>query len=106
MSKTQAFFNEYLPKKIEKNPDLAKSVNAVFQFNIDGAGIWFVDLKNGNSNLGEGAFDGKPDCILTTKQEDWEEILDNPAVAPRKVMGLKLKVSNLGLATKLQTLLA
>ena len=29
MSKTAGFFNEYLPNKIEKNPDLATSVNSM-----------------------------------------------------------------------------
>ena len=104
MSKTAGFFNEYLPNKIEKNPDLAASVNAVFQFDVDGAGSWYADLK-GNKVVAEGSHDA-PDCTLTCAQKDWEDILDNPGSAVGKVMTGKLKISNLGLATKLQKLLA
>jgi len=104
MSKTAGFFNEYLPNKIEKNPDLAASVNAVFQFDVEGAGSWYVDLK-GNDVVAEGTHDA-PDCVLTTAQSHWEDILDNPGSAVGKVMTGKLKISNLGLATKLQKLLA
>lgn len=105
MSKTAGFFNEYLPNKIEKNPDLAGSVNASFQFDIDGAGSWYADLKGGNKTVAEGTLEGA-DCTLTTSQSDWEDILDNPGSAVGKVMTGKLKISNLGLATKLQKILA
>lgn len=104
MSKTAGFFNEYLPGKIEKNPDLAAGVNAIFQFNIDGAGEWYADLK-GNSDVAAGTHDA-PDCVLSTSQQHWEDILDNPGSAVGKVMTGKLKISNLAHATKLQKLLA
>ena len=104
MSKTAGFFNEYLPNKIEKNPDLAKSVAAVFQFNIAGAGEWYANLKDG-SEVAAGTH-GSPDCVISAAQSDWEDILDNPGSAVGKVMTGKLKVSNLGQATKLQKLLA
>jgi putative sterol carrier protein len=104
MSKTAGFFNEYLPNKIEKNPDLATSVAAVFQFNITGAGEWYADLKDANI-VAAGTHD-TPDCVITVAQQDWEDILENPGSAVGKVMTGKLKVSNLGQATKLQKLLA
>ncbi|MFN9943057.1 MAG: SCP2 sterol-binding domain-containing protein [bacterium] len=46
------------------------------------------------------------DCTITTAQADWEAILDAPAKAVTMVMMGKLKVSNLGLATQLQKILA
>lgn len=104
MSKTAGFFNEYLPNKIEKNPDLASSVAAVFQFNIAGAGEWYADLKGG-STVAAGTHDS-PDCVISAAQSDWEDVLENPGSAVGKVMTGKLKVSNLGQATKLQKLLA
>ncbi len=104
MSKTEGFFNEYLPNKIEKNPDLATSVNAVFQFNIEGAGSWYANLK-GASEVASGNFDG-PDCTITASQETWESMLENPGKAPMLVMTGKMKVSDLGQAMKLQKLLA
>lgn len=104
MSKTEEFFNSYLPNKVEKNPDLAKDINAVFVFDIDGAGTWSLDLKEGNG-VSEGAKDGA-DCTLTTDQATWEQILENPGKAVSMVMMGKLKISNLAHATKLQKVLA
>ncbi len=104
MSKTAGFFNEYLPSKLEKNPDLAK-INAVFQFDITGAGTWTLDLKNGGG-VSEGAGANPADCVLTTDQATWETILEKPSQAVASVMMGKLKVSNLGLATSLQKILA
>ena len=104
MSKTEGFFNEYLPNKIEKNPDLATSVNAVFQFNIDGAGTWYVNLKGG-SEVQSGTHDA-PDCVITASQDTWETMLESPGSAPMLVMTGKMKVSDLGQAMKLQKILA
>lgn len=104
MSKTQGFFNEYLPKKLEKNPDLATSINATFQFNIDGAGVWTLDLKGANE-VKEGPSEAA-DCTITAAESDWESILENPSKAVTMVMMGKLKISNLGLATQLQKILA
>lgn len=104
MSKTSEFFASYLPNKIEKNPDLASEINAVFVFDITGAGQWTLDLKEG-AGVKEGTVDGA-DCTLTTDQSTWEQILDNPGKAVSMVMMGKLKISNLAHATKLQKVLA
>ncbi|MBO86948.1 MAG: hypothetical protein CL927_16485 [Deltaproteobacteria bacterium] len=104
MSKTAGFFNEYLPNKIEKNPDLATSVNAVFQFNIDGAGSWYANLK-GASEVQSGNHDA-PDCTITASQDTWEAMLESPGKAAMFVMSGKMKVSDLGQAMKLQKILA
>ncbi len=104
MSKTAGFFNEYLPNKLEKNPDLATSINGVFQFNIAGAGNWTLDLK-GKNEVREGDSEAA-DCTISAGQDDWETILENPSKAVTMVMMGKLKISNLGLATQLQKILA
>ena len=104
MSKTNEFFSSYLPNKIEKNPDLAGDVNAIFHFDINGAGQWTLDLKEG-SGVSEG-LNGASDCVLTTDEASWEQILDNPGKAVSMVMMGKLKISNLSHATKLQKVLA
>ncbi|MFM2245330.1 MAG: hypothetical protein RL071_1404 [Pseudomonadota bacterium] len=104
MADTKGFFEEYLPHKLKKNPDLAKSVNAVFQFEIDGAGIWALDLT-GEGVIVEGKHEN-PGCVIKTDKATWEGILDNPGSAISKVMTGKLKVSNTMLATKLQKILA
>ena len=53
----------------------------------------------------EGAHES-PGCVITADQASWEAILDNPKKAVQMVMMGKLKVSNLGLATQLQKILA
>jgi len=104
MAETSAFFNEFLPQKIADNPDLASDIGAVFQFDIDGAGVWNLDLVSG-AGVSEGAHDD-PGCVITTDKATWESILDNPGTAIQMFMMGKLKASNLGLATKLNQILS
>ena len=103
MADTTEFFTAYLPKKIEETPDLASTVEAIIQFDIEGAGTWTVDLKNG-AEVREGADEGN-DCVVTCAKEDWENLLDNPSLGMMLFMQGKLKASNLALATKLQNIL-
>ena len=103
MADTADFFNAYLPKKIEETPDLASTVEAIIQFDIEGAGTWTVDLKNG-AEVREGG-DESNDCVVTCAKEDWENLLDNPSLGMMLFMQGKLKASNLALATKLQNIL-
>ena len=103
MADCAAFFNEYLPAKIDNDPSLAEDVNAIFQFDIAGAGTWTLDLT-GEGTVVEGAGDS-PGCIITSDKDTWEKILDNPKSAMQMFMLGKLKASNIGLATKLQKIL-
>jgi putative sterol carrier protein len=98
-----AFFDEYLPSKIKEDPSLAEDVNAVFQFDIEGAGIWTLDLT-GEGTIIKGAGDNVG-CVITCTKDNWEKILDNPKSAMQMFMLGKLKASNIGLATKLQKIL-
>jgi hypothetical protein len=92
MADTNQFFSAYLPKKISSNPGLADTVNAIIQFDIDGAGTWTVNLKDN-------------DCVISCAKEDFENLLDNPSLGMMLFMQGKLKASNLALATKLQNIL-
>ena len=104
MADTVVFFEEYLPTKISEDPDLARSVGAVFQFNVDGAGTWTLDLT------GEGSVSPGPaesaGCIVATDRETWEMVLDKPSLAVQMFMRGKIKASNIGLAMSLQKLLS
>ena len=102
MATTEEFFSTYLPGKLEENPSL-KDIGASFQFDINGAGTWSLDLSAGT--VSEGALDGAG-CVITTDRATWEKILDNPSSAIQMFMMGKLKASNIGLATKLQQILA
>lgn len=100
MADTVEFFTTFLPKKLE-NPALTGT--EVFQFDVTGAGTWSLDL--GARTVTEGPH-ANPGCKITVAKADWEAILDNPAKATQMFMMGKLKATNIGLATKLQKILA
>ena len=102
MPTTEEFFSSYLPHKLEKNPEL-KSIGAVFQFDISEAGNWTVDLSAGSVTQGN---HDSPGCVITTDRSTWEGILETPSRAMAAAMTGKLKASNIGLAMKLQQILA
>ena len=105
MADTKQFFSEFLPARIAKDPALAQSVNAVYQFEIAGAGTWTLDLTPAVNQVTEGAATN-PGCVLKADKETWEKILDNPSLAIQMAMMGKLRVSNIGLATQLQKILS
>lgn len=104
MADTRDFFANWLPNKLSGNPDLVKSINAIYVFDIDGAGTWTVDLT-GAGTVTEGGH-ASPGCTVTAKQADWENMLENPSSAMMMFMSGKLKVSNVGLGISLQKLLS
>mgnify|MGYP002037425675 CR=1 FL=1 len=104
MADTNDFFNNYLPTKLSENPDLAQEINAVYQFDIENAGTWSVDLTGDQGTVTEGAH-ADPGCVVTAKKEDFEKLLDNPASGMMLFTMGKLKVSNVGLALSLQKIL-
>ncbi len=103
MADLNGFFNDYLPSKLTKNPDLASSIDAVFQFEIDGFGSWFVDLKEGPT-VAEGKH-GSPGCVVSTDVASFSKLLENPSAGMTLFMTGKLKVSDIPLGMKLQQLL-
>ncbi|MCK6519981.1 SCP2 sterol-binding domain-containing protein [Myxococcota bacterium] len=102
MADTLAFFNEYLPAKIAKDPSL-KNIGKVFLFKITGAGAWTLNLTEGTVVEGEPAT--KADCTVTCDKDNWEKMLDKPSLAMQLFMTRKLTADNVGLATKLQQIL-
>lgn len=105
MADVRAFFESYLPGKLEKNPSLASDIGAVYQFSLGDAGSWIVDLTNGNGSVKEGTADDAG-CVVTATGADFGKLLDSPAQAMMLFTMGKLKVSNVALGMKLQKLLA
>jgi hypothetical protein len=103
MADLQNFFSEYLPTKLINNPDLCKEVNAIYQFDLDGFGIYTVDTIAGEVRSGASE---EPGCVVSAASKDFEKLLDNPASAMMLFSMGKLKVSNIGLALSLQKLLS
>jgi putative sterol carrier protein len=105
MADTREFFETYLPEKFGKNPNLAATVKAVIQFDIDGAGSWVVDLAAPPGAVREGTAES-PSCVITVAKADWEKVLDQPSYAMQAFMTGKLKATNIGVAMQLQKILA
>ncbi len=104
MADTREFFEKFMPEKLLTNPGLAPSVNAIYQFDVTGAGTWTLDLT-GTGEVREGAA-AAPRCVINVAQADWEAMLDKPALAMQLFMMGKLKASNVALALQLQKILA
>jgi len=104
MADVNDFFANYLPNKLTEHPDLAPDINAIYVFDIEGAGQWTVDLTEGAGSVAEGAVD-EPGCTVTATADDFGTLLDNPAQGMMLFTMGKLKVSNVGLALSLQKIL-
>ena len=105
MADVRAFFESYLPGKLEKNPGLASEINAVYQFALGDAGSWTVDLTKDGGSVSEGEA-ADAGCVVTASGADFGKLLDSPASAMMLFTMGKLKVSNVGLALSLQKILS
>ncbi|MBW1877884.1 MAG: SCP2 sterol-binding domain-containing protein [Deltaproteobacteria bacterium] len=104
MADLQNFFSTYLPKKLQDHPELSEEINDSYQFDIEGAGQWCVDLTKTPGEVSEGPME-EPGCVVTAEAEDFETLLDNPASGMMLFTMGKLKVTNVGLALSLQKIL-
>ena len=98
------YFETDLPQKFADKPDLASAVDAVFQFDVEGAGVWTVDMT-GEGTVVEGPAED-PGCVIGCSDAIWSEIVAEPMMATSHFMTGGLTASDLGLAMKLQNLLA
>lgn len=107
MSDPKTSFETEIPAKIQKDPEAAKEVDAIFLFKITGddGGEWTVNLKD---DLGVVSGDaGNSECTIELSSENWAKISDNPAAAMELFFAGELVVTgNAMLATKLQQILS
>jgi len=96
---------------IAKNIDAAllKSINAVYQFNVNSGGqtnSWTVDLKNAPGSVKTGPAT-KADCTVTLKEEDLLQLVNGTLNGQQAFMQGKLKIGgNMSYAMKLGQLFA
>lgn len=105
MSTVREIFEVHLPKGIGANVERARSVNAIYQFDISGdnGGTWVLDLTKDNDWISEGASDSAQ-CTIQVSADDWVAIMNKELNAMQAFMMGKLRISgDMGLATKLQT---
>src|SRR3954470_19509471 len=90
---------------LESRVDTSKTagMNNSYLFDIDGAGQWKVDVREGNVTVSEGA--GDADVTISTSEETFEKITSGEQNATSAYMTGKLKVKgDMGAAMKLQKL--
>jgi putative sterol carrier protein len=90
---------------LESRVDSGKTagMNNSYLFDIDGAGQWKVDVRDGNVTVTEGAEDA--DVTISTSEETFEKITSGEQNATSAYMTGKLKVKgDMGAAMKLQKL--
>jgi putative sterol carrier protein len=104
MSATEAFFTEFLPGKLAQNPDLAGLIGGIIQFDVEGAGTWTLDCSVEGGRVFAGPAEA-PGCVIATKVEHWEQILENPMMATQFFMAGELTATDLSLAMQLQNIL-
>lgn len=103
----QELFDKLMPEALQKHPDKAREVNAVYMFNItgDGGGQWTVDLVSNPPQVVKGDA-GNSQCGITMAHEDFQAMLSDPQAGMQLYFQGKLQVSgDPMLAMKLQTFL-
>lgn len=98
-------FEEKIAQNIESDPDKAKSINAVYQFNITGpeGGTWTVDLKSAEVYAGDS---DDAQCTIHCSDDDFIAIYNGTLPGPQAFMLGKLRIEgDMGLAMKLQQVL-
>jgi putative sterol carrier protein len=85
------------------DPSKTAGVNNSYVFDIEGAGQWMVDVRDGNVSVSEGT--GDADVTITTTEENFEKIASGELNPTSAYMSGKLKIKgDMGAAMKLQKL--
>ncbi|KYQ94171.1 Nonspecific lipid-transfer protein [Tieghemostelium lacteum] len=95
---------ETISKTIAGKPELVKSINGIYQFNI-ASKVYTVDLKTGKGGVKTGAATPKADCTITIAEENFLPLMSGKVNGQSLFAQGKLKIAgNMGLAMKLSQL--
>ena len=100
MADVKEFFDS-----LESRADASKTAGMTnsYVFDIEGAGQWKVDVKDGAVSVSEGG--GDADVTLTTSEETFQKIISGEQNPTSAYMTGKLKIKgDMGAAMKLQKL--
>ncbi len=101
MTQTAKEFFAGLEGRIDESK--TAGINNSYFFDIEGAGQWKVDVRDGKINVTEGASDA--DVTITTTEEDFQKIASGELNPTSAYMTGKLKIKgDMGAAMKLQKL--
>lgn len=98
---TRKVFEENISGEITRDPDKAKAIGGIYQFNVTGedAGHWCVDLTV--PEVREETNDGAQ-CIIEVDSQDFLDIVSGALPGPQAFMMGKLKIEgDMGMAMKL-----
>jgi putative sterol carrier protein len=94
-------FFESLPGRVESSK--TAGMNNSYLFDIDGAGKWKVDVRDGNVSVTEG--EGDADAVISASEDTFEKMVSGEQNPTSAYMTGKLKVKgDMGAAMKLQKL--
>ena len=102
----EELFDVQVPQAIDKNPDKAREIGAVYLFKItgDGGGEWTVDTTANPPTCTKGDT-GKAQCTIDVTHDDFKAMLADPNAGMQLYFQGKLRVSgDPMLAMKLQQL--
>lgn len=91
-----------LTDQMNADPEHIQSLHAVYQFDLDEAGIYQVIFRDGTAKASEGAADAA-DCTLILSEDHFRKLLKDELNTTMAFMLRTLKVEGkVGLALKLQ----
>ena len=95
-------FFEGLPSR--SDPDKISGVNNTYRFDVDGAGSWTVDVRDGNVAVAQGG-EAEPDVTIAVSEENFQKLISGDLNPTTAYMTGKLKIKgDMGAAMKLQKL--
>jgi putative sterol carrier protein len=94
-------FFETLESRVDESK--TAGLTATYLFDVDGAGRWTVDVKNGKLSVTEGG--DEADCTISVSKENFEQLISRDLNPTTAYMTGKLKVKgDMSAAMKLQKL--
>jgi putative sterol carrier protein len=100
-------FERHMPARLKARPDVVAKINAVYQFNISGAGggSWSVDGTAPGGAIAEGT-SAAARCTVAMTDADFVNVVNGKLNPQMAFMSGKLKIQgDMGLAMKLQQIL-
>ena len=102
MAQSVSEFFESLPTRADESK--IAGMNNTYRFDIDGAGSWVVDVRDGKVTVTQDA-DAEPDTTISTSEDTFQKLVSGEQNATTAYMTGKVKIKgDMGAAMKLQKL--
>lgn len=88
------------------NEELVSNAKAIYQFNLSEDGLWYLDLKNGSGDAGQGESPSSPDVTFSLDKDSFIAMFSGKLKPTAAFMQGKLKIKgDMMQAMKLETLM-